>query len=96
MGLNGATPIEAGTFGSDSGNGDSLANSGGFDLSNFIPKGLGSGAAAWRRRISDTGLWRHFTDWIRPVASGFAESGTSESSQPTQREHGRYAAKLVR
>lgn len=44
--LNGATPIEAGTFGSDSGNGDSLANSGGFDLSNFIPKGLGSGTAA--------------------------------------------------
>jgi membrane protein required for colicin V production len=44
--LNGATPIEAGTFGSDSGNGGSLANSGGFDLSNFIPKGLGSGTTA--------------------------------------------------
>ncbi len=46
--LNGATPIEAGTFGTDSGAVGSLANSGGFDLSNFIPKGLGSGAAANR------------------------------------------------
>ena len=46
--LNGATPIEAGTFGTDSGGGDSLANSGGFNLSNFIPKGLGGGVAANR------------------------------------------------
>ena len=44
--LNGATPIEAGTFGTDSGAGGSLANSGGFDLYNFIPKNLGGGAAA--------------------------------------------------
>lgn len=43
--LNGATPIEAGTFGSDFGTGGSLGNSGGFDLSKFIPEGLGSGAA---------------------------------------------------
>ena len=44
--LNGATAIEAGTFGTDSGGGGPLANSGGFDLSNFIPKNLGGGAAA--------------------------------------------------
>ncbi len=44
--LNGATPIEAGTFGTDSGASGSSANNGGFDLSNWVPKGLGSGGAA--------------------------------------------------
>lgn len=43
--LNGATAIEAATFGTDSSAGGSLTDSGGF-LSNFIPKNLGSGAAA--------------------------------------------------
>lgn len=41
--LNGATPIEAGTFGSDSGEGGSLGNSGDFDLSDFVPRNLGGG-----------------------------------------------------
>ncbi len=42
--LNGATPIEAGTFGTDSSSGGSLSNSGGFDLSDFVPGNLGGGA----------------------------------------------------
>ena len=43
--LNGATPIEAGTFGTDSGAGGSSKNSGGFDLSNWVPKGLSGGTS---------------------------------------------------
>lgn len=41
--LNGATPIEAGTFGSAPGTGGSTTNPGGFDLSNWGPKSIGGG-----------------------------------------------------
>ena len=63
--LNGATPIEAGTFGSGSGARDSFTNPDGFDLSNWVSKGLGGGPAANGSGANSSGL-----DGNLPTRSG--------------------------